>query len=89
MNISLTPDEVLEVALEYEGGVGLLAEALTTPENPVGQNVVSLWRKRGLNHAGWRMALRLKYAQQIEWVMEFRAAKTAGVVSIEGGASHG
>ena len=46
---------ILESAIQRAGGVSKLALELG-----VKQNVVSMWRKRGLSRA-WQMALGMKY----------------------------
>lgn len=50
--------EILKIAIQAEGGVGKLAEALD-----VRQNVVSNWRTRGLPKS-WAQVLLLKYGQE-------------------------
>lgn len=51
--------EILETAIQAEGGVSHLAAALD-----VQQNVVSNWRARGLPKP-WAQLLRLKYAAEL------------------------
>lgn len=48
--------DILQTAIQAEGGVGKLASALC-----IRQNVVSNWRARGLPKP-WEHLLRLKYA---------------------------
>lgn len=50
--------DILQTAIQAEGGVGKLADALG-----IRQNVVSNWRRRGLSKP-WAQLLRLKYAAQ-------------------------
>ena len=54
----IAPMNILQVAIETEGGVGKLAAALG-----LRQNVVSNWRMRGLPKA-WAQVLWLKYGAQ-------------------------
>lgn len=51
--------DILKTAIEVEGGVGKLADALG-----IKQNVVSNWRARGLPKP-WDYVLRLKYADKL------------------------
>lgn len=48
--------DILETAIQTEGGVGKLAETLD-----IAQNVISNWRKRGVPKP-WRQVLDLRYA---------------------------
>jgi len=50
--------DILQTAIQAEGGVGKLADALD-----IRQNVVSNWRARGLPKP-WAQVLRLKYAPE-------------------------
>lgn len=47
---------ILEIAIQAEGGVGKLAEALD-----IAQNVISNWRKRGVPKP-WAQVLQLRYS---------------------------
>lgn len=51
--------DILNTAIDKEGGVGKLASALG-----VRQSVVSNWRARGLPKP-WDYALRLKYTEEL------------------------
>jgi hypothetical protein len=51
--------DILQTAIQAEGGVGKLADALG-----IRQNVVSNWRSRGLPKP-WAHLLRLKYAPEL------------------------
>ena len=52
--------DILEIAIDSEGGVGKLAAALGER-----QNTVSMWRKRGLSRS-WLQVLTLRYAANAE-----------------------
>lgn len=51
--------DILQTAIQVEGGVGKLADALG-----IRQNVVSNWRSRGLPKP-WAHLLQLKYVQEL------------------------
>lgn len=53
--------EILERAIEAEGGVGRLATAIGAGS----VNTVSMWRQRGRVPSGWLKVLELKYADTV------------------------
>ena len=51
---------ILEIAIQHEGGISALAKALG-----IKPNVVSMWRNRKQLSAAWTLALAAKYKRQI------------------------